>query len=61
MWLTEEYCCVLFRYLVYNTIIGEILNSMLGYIGLPSILQKIIQVCCPLKALLLEYGMYSLQ
>ena len=36
------FCCCC---LVYNTMIGEILNSMLGYIGLPDILQKIIQVC----------------
>lgn len=39
-WCFFCYCC-----LVYNTMIGEILNSMLGYIGLPDILQKIIQVC----------------
>lgn len=30
--------------LVYTEMIREVLNSMLGYISLPDILQKIIQV-----------------
>ena len=29
---------------VYNSMIGTVLNSMLGHISLPNILQKIIQV-----------------
>lgn len=37
-------CEVLFNSLVYNGMIANILNAMLGYVSLQDILQKIIQV-----------------
>ena len=33
-----------FSHPVYNAMIGTVLNSMFGHIGLPNIIQKIIQV-----------------
>lgn len=37
---------IILNLLVYTEMIHEVLNSMLGYISLPDILQKIIQVSC---------------
>ncbi len=45
-------------YAVYNAMISEVLNSMLGYINLPDILQKIIQVNSCYLSLLCTYVLH---